>query len=360
MPDLHVNHTPKMTAFLVGRGVFRDAPLVVADIGARGGVESYWEVFGQDIRIVAFEVDAEECARLNEGNDRRVRYLPHALGHDIGPRTLYVANHSPSSSFHKPNPAYHARYLDRSNLETLREITVQTTTLPVALAANGIPTPDFIKIDVEGAELEILQGAAEVMRSPDMLGLVTEVRFTSASSGCPLFWEMERYAREVGLELYDLDTYRHSKRALPYPYLYDFRDSADQPIAGCSIQGQILWGDALYLRDYAGHSAAAPQRRKLVALACLYEIFGLNDCAAELLLQHRATFEEIAPVQSLLDLLVPEAKSKGLSYAEYMNRNIVTDPLLRPTWPRRYPEAIVANYDGRFVPSWVSKWWFGR
>ena len=114
------------------------------------------------------------------------------------------------------------------------------------------------------------------------------------------------------------------------------------------------------MRDYAGLPAAPPSRRKLVALACLYEIFGLNDCAAELILKHRAAFEEVAPVQSLLDLLVPEAKSKQLSYAEYMNRDIVADPLLRPTWPHRYPEPIVAHYDGRFIPSWARKWWFGR
>ena len=43
-----------------------------------------------------------------------------------------------------------------------------------------------------------------------------------------------------------------------------------------------------------------------------------------------------------------------------MNRDIVADPLLRPTWPHRYPEPIVAHYDGRFIPSWARKWWFGR
>ena len=50
MPNLHVNYSPRMTEFLVQRGAFRKEPFIVADVGARGGVEAYWRVFGNDIK----------------------------------------------------------------------------------------------------------------------------------------------------------------------------------------------------------------------------------------------------------------------------------------------------------------------
>jgi FkbM family methyltransferase len=45
----------------------------------------------------------------------------------------------------------------------LTSVTVETITLD-QLVANGIPAPDFIKIDVEGAEEFVLKGAADVLK----------------------------------------------------------------------------------------------------------------------------------------------------------------------------------------------------
>jgi FkbM family methyltransferase len=44
-----------------------------------------------------------------------------------------------------------------------RKIPVQMTTLDREVAVHGLPPPDFIKIDAEGAEYDILQGASETI-----------------------------------------------------------------------------------------------------------------------------------------------------------------------------------------------------
>jgi len=338
MPNLHIVAEPPMTQRLVQSGAFAEDPLVVVDVGARGGVEWFWKVFGDGVRVVAFEPDPEECARLQAAGEKNVTYLPLALAAGRGTRTLHVGQYPATSSFYPNDPAWCGRFDVGDVLRVQSEIELATTSLRDALAGKRA---DFLKLDVEGAELDVLRGAD----LQPVLGLVTEVRFTEKMSGCPAFADLDNFCRAAGFDLYDLDLYRYSRRALPYPYLYDYHDDAGRPGLGPTVQGQPLVGDALYLRD--GLTAGQP-----VKLACLFEVFGLSDCAAETLKAHRAVFAQWADPDLLLDLLVPPVKDERLSYADYTARYAAGDRLFRPTSGRRTPDPIVSHYDGVFTPSW--------
>lgn len=349
MSGLHINYAPRMTAALVDAGAFRDRPFTVVDVGARGGIASYWSVFGQDLRIIGFDLDPEECARLS-AIDPRTHYLPYALDRQNGRRKVYVASYSASSSFYRTDPDYFSRYTASENAIVRSEPILETSTLSAALESIGLSSVDFIKVDAEGAELEILQGGEGLL--PSVQGILSEVRFSRKLCGCPVYWELEKYLREQSFELYDLDVYRLSRKALPYPYLYSNYFDDGRPAAGPATQGQVLWADALYMRDL--FNASADPRHLLVA-ACLFEIFGLADCAAELIQAHGSAFEPLVAPEVLLDLLVPEVKGRSLTYREYMNRDLVADPLLRPTDGRRFPESVIPQYDGEFTASWENK-----
>jgi len=238
-----------MTAALVEAGAFKEQPFTVVDVGARGGVASYWSVFGEHLRIIGFDLDPDECRRLN-AIDPRTQYLPYALDRQSHRRTVYVANYSASSSFYRTDSAYCDRYTAGQNAVVMSEPMLETTTLSAALASIGLYSADFIKVDAEGAELEILQGAQDLL--PSLQGILSEMRFTKKFCGCPEYWEVEKYLREQSFELYDLDVYRLSKKALPYPYLYSNYFDDGRPAAGPSTPGQVLWADALYMRDLLG------------------------------------------------------------------------------------------------------------
>ena len=341
MPNLHIVADPPMTRRLVEARAFAEDPLIVVDVGARGGIESFWKAFGDDIRTIAFEPDPEECARLQAAAEKNVTYLPAALGAESGNRTLHVARFSAASSFYPNDKTWCARFDIGDSLAVESRTEVRMTTLREALAGRQ---PDFIKLDVEGAELDVLRGAD----LGAVLGLVSEVRFSKKMSGCPIFAELDAFCRAAGFELYDLDLYRYSRRALPYPYLYDYRDGAGLPVSGPTVQGQPLIGDALYFRD--GLTAAQP-----VKLACLFEVFGLNDCAAEVVQAHRGAFAPWVDPDLLLDLLVPEVKGEKLSFVDHITRHATGDRLFRPTPGRRIPDPIVAHFDGDFTPAWVPR-----
>ena len=331
-----------MTRALVAAGAFADDPMVVVDVGARGGVEWYWQVFGDDVRIIAFEADAEEAARLNARGEKNVTFVAAALGAENGPRTLYLTRHADSSTFYPAVPEWDDRFNQGQNLHVSRTIEITTTTLREALKGRPV---DFMKIDAEGAEFDVLQGADLA----PVLGIIAELNFGQSPSGQPSFADFDTHCRAAGLQLYDLDVYRFSRKVLPYPALFDTRDADGKPLFGATVQGQVLSSDALFMRDGI-HSA------KPVKHACLFEIFGLNDCAAEVVLAHREAFARWIEPDRLLDLLVPKVKGRKLDYATYVAGYRAGDRLFRPTPRYRTPDPIVRQYDGLFIPSWIGLW----
>lgn len=330
-----------MTCKLVETGAFAEKPLILVDVGARGGIDQYWKNFGPALRIVAFEPEPEECARLNASAEKNIQYLPVALGSENGERTLHVARYSMSSSFYPSHPDYYERFGFAKNMEIVSRVQVRTMTLRDAL---GDIEPDFIKLDIEGAEVDVLRGAD----LGPVLGIISELRFGERTAACPTFADLDILCRSAGFDLYDLEVSRFSRRALPYPYLYDFRDNG-RPVPGPTVQGQAVTGDALYFRD--GLDTAKPLK-----LACLFEVFGLSDCAAEVILAHRAAFAKWADPEQLLDLLVPEVKGERLSYRDHLGRHAADDGRFRPTSGLRFPDPVLSHslYDGIQVPGWAA------
>jgi FkbM family methyltransferase len=342
MPNLRIADYAPMTRKLVAAGAFNEDPVVLVDLGSRGGIDTCWKNFGPALRVIGFELDPEECARLNAQNEKNVRHIPAAVGDKVGRRTLHIMRFPASTSFYPVNMPFCRRFGFAENGETLRTVEVETTTLSEALAGADV---DFIKLDIEGAEVDALR-AADL---GPVQGLVAEVRFTARMQNCPTFTDLDNLCVSQGFELYDLDLYRYARKSLPYPFLYDFRDQQERPVEGPTTQGQLLTGDALYFRD--GLVTAKPLK-----LACLFEIFGLVDCAAEIIQAHRPAFAKWADADELLDLLVPEVKGKRLGYREHMARVAARDPRFRPTPGARFAEPVFSHslYDGVQIPAWAS------
>lgn len=79
-------------------------------------------------------------------------------------------------------------YTQRRGHVVQDEIIVNATTLDAYFADK--PYPDILWIDVEGAELRVLRGAANVL--PHVKLIHVEVSFRPMQIGKPLFWEIQR------------------------------------------------------------------------------------------------------------------------------------------------------------------------
>ena len=93
---------------------------------------------------------------------------------------------------------------DSQRFKAKNKITVSTKTID-DLDFNGKLTDvDFMKIDVQGAELDVLKGGVNYLKN-NLVGLESEVEFSSMYQDQPLFSELEIFVRqELGLELWDI------------------------------------------------------------------------------------------------------------------------------------------------------------
>jgi FkbM family methyltransferase len=102
-----------------------------------------------------------DLAALNPGLD--LRLMPIAVGDADGTATFSIM---PESSMGK---------LESSPFQpgaaTVEHLTVKVRSLDSLIAAGEVEVPDFVKIDIEGAELSALQGAAQLIerRGPTFL-----------------------------------------------------------------------------------------------------------------------------------------------------------------------------------------------
>jgi FkbM family methyltransferase len=326
-----INPSPLMTNHLVGElKAFRDDPVVILDVGARGGFNEEWSVFADQVRIYGFEPDEEECRRLVAEAPAQVQYIPSALGRTSGMATLYEAKLAASTGLYESRMDYLDRLLNRDNGVTVGTHSIFVRSLDEALQEYGIGSIDFIKLDAEGAELDILQGGATCVGGKSLLGVLAEIRFHQELNGSPTFADLDIYMREFGFRLYDLQFTRQSRMALPYPGFSDYRLPSGERFFAYTTRGQVQDGDGLYFRDLL-LKANEPLLSEtppigILKLCCLMELYSLNDSAAELVLATRAQIEKVADPGKLLDLLASGIAGQSVSYFDYITKYFAPEP----------------------------------
>lgn len=160
-----INYRPKMTQYLVDKRAFDTRRLVVVDVGARYGGEQHWNAYGDQLILIGFEPDEEECKSLNEKFSMKGhRYFPVALHKDKGCRTFYITQFNASCGFYKRDMTFWSRFPDKVNVRVKETVQMDTVDFDSFAECHGIEYVDFMKLDVEGAELDILEGSVNYLR----------------------------------------------------------------------------------------------------------------------------------------------------------------------------------------------------
>ena len=179
---------------------------------------------------------------------------------------FHVCKWQEVSSIYKPNLKVLSKYQDADRFTVSKVITLQADSLNNLLEKERVTEVDFIKIDTQGSELELLQGASNFLDG--IIGLEVEVEFIKIYQDQPLFPEVDRFIESHGFSLIDM------KRT------FWKRKNADDG----SNKGQLVYADALYLKEPEQVMKSANlSKEKIIKSINLYLVYGYVDLAISLL-----------------------------------------------------------------------------
>ena len=160
--DSHKNedHTKIISKLLI------DEKLVALDVGAQGGFLNnsiFHKRYDDFFTPIVAEPIQEEAEKLIKEN---YKVIPKGLWSSNCKKKLYIlGNRLGSSSMYKPceenYDLYNFKKKDFSSFKVTNEVDVDCTTISESLKKLSIKNLDFLKIDTQGAELEILKGLGD-------------------------------------------------------------------------------------------------------------------------------------------------------------------------------------------------------
>ena len=262
-----------------------DVTIDVVDIGANpiDHAPPYKPLLDQGrATVIGFEPNPEALARLNAATSPHERYFPHAIANGAE-RDFHICHAPGMSSLLKPNEKMLSYFNGLPDWGAVQRIErIQTRRLD---DIPEITSPDLLKIDVQGAELEIFSHAPRVLG--ELVAIHTEVAFVPIYHDQPHFSDVDLALRKKGFLLHRFANLT-SRVFSPIVVNNDL-------YAGLS---QAFEADVVYIRDFT-RFRELPAQKLLKLAVILHEIYGSYDVAYEAL----ACYDDAAGTRISKDFL---------------------------------------------------------
>ncbi|MDE2199070.1 MAG: FkbM family methyltransferase [Rhodospirillales bacterium] len=179
--------------------------ICVVDVGAAGGLQGGWRARRNMIRPIAFEPNPTDAAairaELESINGGMV--IEQGLFSQDGERTLHITRLAGCSSVLRPNAALLARYAIAPAFDVVEERPIRCVRYDTLHRSGDVPQPDVIKIDVQGAELDVLHGFGGLLAS--CLAIELETHLYPIYQGQALLGDIVAYLDRFGFSLRKLE-----------------------------------------------------------------------------------------------------------------------------------------------------------
>ncbi len=243
-----------------------DQPLYLLDVGSAKGMPDRWKVIKDIIFVYGFEPDEKARQKLIQNEKKlmggNIDY-PYALSNEKKKVELNILKKPSHSSVLKPNNNFINLYTKRhpEGFELDFKVIVEA----IDLDSLDLKVKDFMKIDVQGYELKVLEGSESSLK--EILGLEIEVEFSELYKQQCSFGEIKDYLLINGFEFVDFTSLTRWER-----------DSSKNTLGLC------MGGDALFLRtpEYM-YSKFYDDNKKLKSYLAICLIYKRHDLISHVL-----------------------------------------------------------------------------
>jgi FkbM family methyltransferase len=209
--------------FLIKKRLFDNQSIIIFDVGAHDGrsIDLYKKKFSNST-IFSFEPTPKTFSILkkNTENLEKVNLYNEALTFFVGQTSFYINNSSLTNSLLESSIS-DDNFIDATR--TKEKITVNTNTIDNFCSKNTIDKINILKIDAQGADLDVLKGAIGMLKNKSVDLIYIEVEFVQLYENQPLFHDISHFLSEYGYNLYSLYNLSIGKN------------------------GQMIYGDAIFL-----------------------------------------------------------------------------------------------------------------
>ncbi|ATN67709.1 FkbM family methyltransferase [Coxiella burnetii] len=200
----------------------------------------------RDFHLALYDADEncfEQMKKVEQEGWGKVSVYPYCIGKKTG-RALFNLNfHPTTNSLYPFNEEYatygfvrdfrYGEYIFGEACKHIESIELNLLSLEEALKRSQNVGLDFLSLDVQGAEYDILEGAKDFL-AKNCIGIQLEVEFVKLYQDQKTFFDIHSLLESMGFELIDLGSFG---RCAPISLPLGFRGS-EQP----------LYAEALYLK----------------------------------------------------------------------------------------------------------------
>lgn len=189
-----VNHNPSLEDLILSVGLLNKPNPIVLDVGANTGQSiDFFLKMNSTSEIYSFEPTPNIALTLRERYKdlHNVNIFELAFSDYNGNAELFVSNYSPTNSLLKPNTSVYEKFNSSlaSTLAASKKETCIVETLNNWYSNNLVNKHiDLLKIDVQGAEYQVIKGGLEVLKS-NVKALTIEFQYLPFYENSTPFYE---------------------------------------------------------------------------------------------------------------------------------------------------------------------------
>ena len=267
------------------------------DAGSRGDLDARWQPMQCMLEVICFDADADASTG---GNSRLIpAFLSERDGEEI---EFFITKQAGASSRYAPDMEFWKRVknvdifrvfpnapgaeptgirLPAYEFEVDKTVTVKSRSLDSVAREHDIRDVAFMKMDLEGSELDVLRGGQETLKS--VVGLEIEVAFGDYRVGGCRFADIDEFVRTQGFSFFGF-VYTHGSHyagrlAAPFEHTAE-----GWPLPFKQTFGQLVTADAVYFRDplRSEETFGAWPADRVIKLIIAADVYGQAEFAAEL------------------------------------------------------------------------------
>jgi len=168
-------------------------PETVIDVGVAHGTFALYETFPQATHLLVEPVQEWEGDLKRISQKYKAQYVIAAASDHSGEITIYAHPELIGSSIFRDAEGSQFDGIPRQ---------VPAVTLDDLCRERRLKGPYLLKVDVQGAELKVLDGAKEVLEDTELV--ILEVSLFQFVVGGPQFYDVVSYMKQCGFVVYDV------------------------------------------------------------------------------------------------------------------------------------------------------------